>query len=224
MLIPAAARAATFRRVLQYFTDERFDTDDNSLEVALEKRHSDRWSSRVAYTLAYANAVSSITDNLDPRADYGRSSLDNRHAFALSANVDVWRGFGAGFVFRAYSGRPVNETIGTDVNGDDVNNDRPVTGVHDLTMPILSPVDASGRAIPFGIDGENQVLLDGRFQYIWRVRQRYQAGLFLEVYNLTNQNNFLSPTGVRTSANFRDRVSTGVGAPRSMQLGFRLTF
>jgi carboxypeptidase family protein/TonB-dependent receptor-like protein len=229
-LIPAGARNATFSRVLTYFTDDRFNTDYNSLEVALEKRHANRWSGRVAYTLAYANAVSSITDQLNPRADYGRSSLDNRHALAMSANIDVWRGLAAGFVFRTYSGRPINETIGTDVNADENNNDRPIKGVHDqiviaacsCTRPILSPVDANGRAIPFGIDGEKQVLLDGRLQYLWRIQQRYQAGLFWELYNLTNQNNFGNPTGARNSANYM--VQTTVGAPRSMQLGFRLTF
>lgn len=223
-LIPPSAGNANFRQVLRYFTDDRFNTDYNSMELALEKRYSRRWSGRVAYTLAYANAVSAISDQTNPRGDYGRSNLDNRHALAASANIDVWRGLGAGFVFRTYSGRPINETVGTDVNGDEVNNDRPVKGVHDLTLPILSPVDANGRAIPFGIDGVKQVLLDGRFQYIWRLQQRYQAGLFLEMYNLTNQNNFNNPTGARNNSNFAGRVSTTVGAPRSMQLGFRVTF
>jgi hypothetical protein len=229
-LIPQAnARNANFLRVVQYFTDERFNTDYNSLEVALEKRQSNRWSGRLAYTLAYGNDVGAITDDLNPRADYGRSSVDNRHALAASANIDVWRGLGAGFVFRAYSGYPINETIGADVNGNDANNDRPVKGVHDVGAfavrgPILSPVDATGRAIRNGIEGEKQVLLDGRFQYIQRIQQRYQAGIFLEVYNLLNQNNFGNPTGTRSNANFRDRISTTVGAARSMQIGFRLTF
>ena len=52
----------------------------------------------------------------------------------MSANVDVWRGLGAGFVFRYYSGYPINETIGSDsisfpgTNGDGDANDRPVQG------------------------------------------------------------------------------------------------
>jgi hypothetical protein len=58
-----------------------------------------------------------------------------------------------------------------------------------LTRPIQSDLDASGRAIRNSIDGEKQVLLDGRVQYVWRV-QRYQAGLFLEIYNLTNHVNY----------------------------------
>ena len=64
-----------------------------------------------------------------PPRDYGACLRDNRHAFASSANVEVWRGLGAGISFRAYSGYPINETIGSDVNGDGINNDRPVRGV-----------------------------------------------------------------------------------------------
>jgi hypothetical protein len=220
-LIPASARGTTFRRVLRYFTDERFDTDFNSLEVGLEKRMSHGWSGRVAYTLARARDVGAITDNLNPRGDYGRSATDNRHALAAGANFDLWGGLGAGFVFRAYSGYPINETVGSDVNGDNVTNDRPVKGVHDATRPILSAVDANGRAIRNGIDGEKTVLLDGRVQYIWDIRN-VQAGLFLEIYNLANQNNFGNPTGNRNSGDFM--VPDEVGAPRSMQLGVRVTF
>jgi hypothetical protein len=222
-IIPASARNRTFRRVLQYTTDERFNTDFNSMEIGLEKRMSNRWSGRVAYTLARARDVGAISDYLNPRGDYGRSSTDNRHALAMSANVDVWRGLGAGLVFRAYSGYPINEVVGSDVNGDNSGNtiDRPVAGVHDATRPILSRLDANGRAIRNGIDGEKTVLLDGRAQYIWDIRG-VEAGLFLEIYNLTNQNNFGNPTGNRNSSDFL--VPEEVGTARSMQLGVRVTF
>jgi outer membrane receptor protein involved in Fe transport len=226
----AAARATNFVRVMQYKTDERFNTDFKSLEVSLEKRQSNRWSGRVSYTLGYANDVGAITDQLNPRADYGRSSNDNRHALAASANIDVWRGLGAGFVFRAYSGNPVNETTGSDRNGDGNNNERPRAGIDDQPtaanpqgLPILSPLDANGIAIRNGIEGNNSILLDGRFQYIWNI-QRYQAGLFLEIYNMLDKENFSTPTGSRTSSNFRNRISTNVGAPRQIQLGVRMTF
>jgi hypothetical protein len=220
-LIPASARGTAFRRVLQYQTLESLDTDYNALELALEKRMSSRWSARLAYTLARARDVGAITDDLNPRGDYGRTSFDNRHALAMSGNVDIWRGLGAGFVFRYYSGYPINETIGVDANRDNENNDRPVRGVHDTTGPILSPVDSTGRAIRNGIDGEKQVLLDGRFQYLWRV-QRYQAGFFVEMYNLTNRVNFGNPSGNRSAAQFM--VRRVAGDPRTVQLGMRLTF
>jgi hypothetical protein len=229
-IVPASARNRTFRRVLQYTTDERFNTDFNSLEIGLEKRMSNRWSGRVAYTLARARDVGAISDYLNPRGDYGRASTDNRHALAMSANADVWKGLGAGLVFRAYSGYPINEVVGRDVNGDNNtgNVDRPVAGVDDQApLPggrpgtILSALDANGRAVRNGIDGEKTVLLDGRVQYIWIVRG-VEAGLFLELYNLTNQNNFGNPTGNRNSSDFM--VPEEVGTARSMQLGVRVTF
>ena len=40
---------------------------------------------------------------------------------------------------------PINETIGSDVNGDRDNNDRPVRGVHDLTRPIVSDVGSKHK-------------------------------------------------------------------------------
>ena len=54
----------------------------------------------------------------------------------------IWKGLGAGMVFRRYSGYPVNETTGVDTNGDGTNNDRPVKGANDATMPIDRPLDA----------------------------------------------------------------------------------
>jgi hypothetical protein len=124
-------------------------------------------------------------------------------------------------VFRAYSGYPINETTGADSNGDGTNNDRPTKGVNDQARPIVSEVDARGVAIRNGIPGEKQVILDGRFQYLWRV-QRYQIGAFLEVYNLANQVNFGNPLGARNSTQFL--IPTVANNPRTAQLGLRLIF
>jgi hypothetical protein len=220
-LIPPEARNTSFIQVLQYQSRSEFNTDYNALEVAVDKRLSNRWSGRLSYTLARARDVGLITYDTDLRADYGRANFDNRHALALSANVAVWRGLGAGFVFRYYSGYPINETVGTDVNGDGVNNDRPISGIHDATRPILSALDGNGRAIRNGIDGEKQMLLDGRFQYLWQM-QRYEAGVFLEIYNLTDHVNYGNPTGNRNSTNYL--VRTVAGDPRTTQLGFRVRF
>lgn len=51
---------------------------------------------------------------------------------------------------------------------------------------------------------------------------RYQAGMFLEMYNLTNRVNFGDPTGNRNSRNFM--VPIVAGEPRTVQLGVRFTF
>jgi hypothetical protein len=221
--IPASARNFTFRRVLQYTTDERFNTDFNSLEVAVEKRMSNRWSGRLAYTLGRARDVGGITDQTNPLGDYGRANTDNRHALAISANVDIWKGMAGGIVFRSYSGYPITETIGSDANGDDVSNDRPVAGVNDLTLPILSPLDANGRAIRNGIDGEGVKLLDGRVQYTWRL-PTVEAGIVLEVYNLLNTVNFGNFSGNRTTAGFNNNTLSNVGDMRKSQVSLRLSF
>ena len=175
--------------------------------------------------------ATATTLDSDPRVDYGRCDRDNRHAFASSANFDLGMGFGTGFVFRSYSGYPVNETTGNvDLNGDGTaNNDRPIKGVSDLvaTLPsglsgaIVSAVDSRGVAIRNGINGQHKTILDGRFQYTHRIA-RYQAGFFLEIYNLTNHTNFGNATVARNSANFLKTIAAD--NPRTAQLGLRLIF
>jgi hypothetical protein len=216
-----AARNTSFIQFLQYQTLSALNSDFDSFEAGLDKRFSNRWSGRVSYTLARCRDVGAIVVDSNPRLDYGRCVRDNRHAFATSTNVDVWKGLGAGMVFRMYSGYPISETTGSDSNLDGTNNDRPRQGVDDATSPILSALDSRGFAIRNGLDGQKKTLLDGRVQYIWRI-QRYQAGLFLEVYNLTNHVNFGDPTGARSSTNFMRTIVAD--NPRTAQLGIRVIF
>jgi outer membrane receptor protein involved in Fe transport len=60
-LIPAAARGASFQRVLQYQTRPEFDTDHDALEIGVNRRLANRWSGRVAYTLSRARDVNAST-------------------------------------------------------------------------------------------------------------------------------------------------------------------
>jgi hypothetical protein len=224
VLVPAVARSTVFAQFNQEQARElgsALNSNFNSLELELERRLANHWSGRVSYTYAVCHDVANIVFDTDPHLDYGRCDRDNTHAFASSANVDIGHGFGAGMVFRTYSGYPINETTGVDSNGDGTNNDRPRKGVDDLTRPILSPVDARGFAIRNGISGERKTILDGRFQYVQTVG-RYQAGFFLEVYNLTNHTNFGNPTGARNSSFFMQPIVAD--NPRTAQLGFRLLF
>ena len=229
-LIPAVARTASFRRVLQYQTLDALNSDYDSLELSMEKRFSDRWSGRVAYTLAFSNDVapqtstlnSRVSNDLDPRQDYGRSSTDNRHAFVTGVNVNPFGGLSVGAIFRYYSGYPINEIVGQDVNGDRDNNDRPVRGLHDATRPIVSPLDDTGRAVRNGIDGEASKLLDLQLQYIFNMPARQTLGLFWETYNALNWINYGNGTGNRNSSRFL--VPDEAGPMRSMQLGVRYTF
>lgn len=230
VLIPAEARDADFQRVLQFQTLDAFNTDYDALEVSMDKRYSNRWSGRFSYTLSRARDVGSggglgtirVSNDLDPRTDYGRTDFDNRHAFVTSFNTNPWRGLGAGAVFRYYSGYPTNEIVGSDVNRDRDNFDRPVAGVDDRVLPIQSDLDANGRAVRNGLDGEDQILLDLRFQYLFDLPSNNEIGLFCEIYNATSRVNFANPTGNRRSDNFG--VPIRAGDMRTMQLGIRYTF
>ena len=107
------------------------------------------------------------------------------------------------------------------MNRDNDAFDRPVAGVDDEERPIVSALDSNGRAIRNGIDGEEQMSVDARVQYLFRPN-RNEIGFFWEIYNLTNRVNFGNPTGNRNSANFL--IPTGVNTMRTMQLGVRYTF
>jgi hypothetical protein len=229
-VVPPFGRDVRFGKVLQYQTRDDLKSDFDSMEVSLEKRYSNRWSGRMAYTLAYANdtgaggrtAADRYANDLDPSLDYGRASFDNRHAFTAGGNVNVWRGFNIGAIYRYYSGYPINETVGSDVNGDRDNNDRPVRGIHDAVRPIASPVDASGRAVRNGIDGENTSALDLQTRYVVNLPRSQTIGFFWELYNALNRVNLGNPTGNRNNRNFL--VATEAAPMRSMQLGVRYTF
>jgi hypothetical protein len=78
----------------------------------------------------------------------------------------------------------------------------------------MQPV--AGRCVEHSISQRST-----RVQYIWRI-QRYQAGLFLEVYNLTNHVNFGDPSGARNSTNFMTTIVAD--NLRTAQLGVRLIF
>ena len=234
--IPTVARGATFRRVLEYTTSSVFDNDYRAIEMRVDRRLANRWSGRLGYTISRARDVNAapannasivekrVNDDLNPRLDYGLTNFNNTHSFTTGANWSAWRGLGLGGTFRYYSGNPVNETVGLDRNGDGdgANFDRPLRRRDDATLPIVSKLDANGTAIRNGIKGTDKMLMDLRLQYVHTIRSQQTMGVFWEIYNATNRVNLDNPVGNRRSATFLRSVVAD--DPRSMQLGFRLTF
>ncbi len=229
-LIPAAARATPFARVLQTQTSEEFNGDYKSLQISLIKRMSNRWSGRLAYTLQQSHYVGlgnpdarrMWLDN-DIEADRGRFAFDRRTVFAATATVNPWRSFSVATVVSAITGAPINETVGSDVNGDADNNDRPIRGVNDLTIPIRSEVDSQGRAVINGLEGPGSFLVDVSFRYQIPVKAGLESvDLFYDIFNVLNRENLVPPTGNRASGNFM--ISTAAQFPRQMQFGIRVRF
>ena len=233
--IPAQARSTNFRRVLEYTTSPLFNNDYRAVEMSVDRRFANNWSGRASWTISRARDVSAaavgnaaivdrrVSDDLNPRLDYGLTSFNNTHAVTAGGNWSAWRGLGIGATFRYYSGNPVNEIVGVDRNGDaDANFDRPVRGRDDLTLPIVSEVDANGIALRNNLEGSDKMLLDLRVQYVYTLSGARTAGFFWEIYNATNRVNFDNPIGNRRSSDFLRSVVAD--DPRSMQVGFRITF
>jgi hypothetical protein len=226
-LVPPDARDTTFRRVLQYQTRSELDADYKSLQVAVQKRFSDRWSSRVAYTWQRSNYVGigierRVWLDNDLRADYGRFQFDRTHVLNLNGSFNVYEGLTLSAVVSVQSGVPSNETTGGDENRDNDRTDRPVQGVTDASLPIASEVDSQGRAVPFGIDGPSYFELNLSARYTFNLGEDRSVGLFWDMFNVTNRTNLTPVVSNRSSGAFL--TSTSAYLPRQMQLGIRFTF
>ncbi len=229
-LIPPEARSVNYQRVLQTQTRDDFNGDYKSLQISFVRRLANKWSARAAYTIQESHYVGlgnpdarrMWLDN-DIRADFGRFTSDRRQVLALSGTVNPWSTLTVASVVSAITGAPINETVGSDVNRDNDNNDRPIKGVDDLARPIQSEVDSQGRAVINGIDGPGSLLMDISFRYqVPMPRGLDSLDLFYDVFNLFNRTNYVAPSGNRSSASFM--VPTAAQFPRQMQFGVRLRF
>lgn len=229
--LPNDARSRTFGRVLQSQTNPAFDGSYNSLQVSLVKRFSRRWSSRGAYTLQKGEYVG--LGNPDNRrvwldneieVDRGRFASDKRQVLALSGTVNPYKTFTIATVFSASTGGPINEILGVDANGDgDNNNDRPIKGINDLTIPIRSAVDSQGRAVINGIQGFGARTLDVSFRYSLPIARALRSlDLFYDIFNVGSRKNTTNPTGNRSSSQFM--VPIAAGFAQQMQFGFRIRY
>ena len=229
-LIPAEARGTNFARVLQTQSGSQFNGSYHSLQVSLNKRMANRWSGRLAYTLQHSTYVG--LGNPDARrvwldndiaADDGRFQFDRKQVLAMSATVNPFSTFNIAAVLSKITGAPINETVGTDVNGDGDNNDRPIAGIDDLTIPIRSELDSQGRAVINGLEGPGSFLIDMSFRYAIPIKRGLQGlDLYYDIFNVLNKENLVPPTGNRRSANFM--ISTSAQFARQMQFGVRVRF
>ncbi len=199
--------------------------------VAVNKRFSRGLQFTASYTLGYAfnandstgDTGSSVTDSTNIKRDYGLSSSDQRHRFVLQG---VWQphtpltGF-AGQAANGWlvapnvtwtSGFPINAIAGSDLNGDSVNNDRPLY---------------RGRNDTPGY-GFQEVNL--RVSRTFKLRERLGLEIIAEAENLFNSLNAACTTGgctgaVVNNANAADfRRITGTTDSRQIQLGARVRF
>ncbi len=189
--------------------------------------YSDADSERDAGGFEYANSF-----NL--RDEYNYSSQDIRHQFTANAVYQLPLGFEVSGISRANSGLPFSPRVGTDVNGDGNNNDRPYT--------------APGR--PFlrnSFRNRNFARTDFRVMKGFKLGETRRVQFSAEFFNLFNRDNViiggnnmvygagLQPNGSMAAINTQfmrvfqadgsyDPNNSQIGNPLQMQFGLRFFF
>ena len=138
-----------------YYTLSRNNSDDDN----------ERDSGGVLYTNPY-----------DLRAEYGPSRLDRTHQFVANPVFFLPYGFEVSSAIRLRSGSPINSTVGSDLNGDGINNDR----------PFLVP----GVELPRNYFRNRNVYdIDLRVQKGFNFDETKRLVVFTEFFNIFNMSN-----------------------------------
>ncbi len=221
--LPTATRAAAqgnltrpitpvpngFRRIL-VVTNEGSSVY-NGMQVNLNKRFSNKFSLLASYTLSHTiNTVEPDAPGGDPndfnllgRPERATSLLDQRHRLVVSGYYQMPFGFTTGGVTTLASGRPFNVTVGSDVNGDGANTDRPF----DIASGTFLGRN-TGRGTPVY---QTDLFLQRAFNLTERVRLELRA----EGFNVFNHPNIVGRSGVLGGVNangtFNTPVTFGLG-------------
>ncbi|MDI1242264.1 MAG: carboxypeptidase regulatory-like domain-containing protein [bacterium] len=138
-----------------YYTLSRNESDDDN----------ERDSGGVLYTNPY-----------DRRAEFGPSRLDRTHQFVANPVFFMPYGFEVSSAIRLRSGLPFNSQVGSDMNGDGLNNDR----------PYLVP----GVELPRNYFRNRNVFdVDLRVQKGFSFGERMRLIGFVEFFNIFNMSN-----------------------------------
>ena len=80
-----------------------------------------------------------ISDQSDPMADYGRASFDVHHRAVLGGTIGLPKAFRLNPFMLVSSGQPYNVTLGQNVNGDSIFNNRPGFVLPAACNPVTVP-------------------------------------------------------------------------------------
>lgn len=190
------------------------ESEYNAISLQLNKRHTDNLSFQVNYT--YSKDKSHDDNERDPftfryarvtdlDAEWGYSDRDQRHRFNSFLLYDAPYGFHCNLRFSYRSAQPLSLTEDGTVAGspqDRINDD--------------------GSIFP-----RNTGRKDNAFRSVdLRISRPFEAGRIrlepvLEVFNLTNSKNLLTPETTNLIFNFDGTVQSGAGTPRQIQLGLK---
>jgi hypothetical protein len=212
------------------------ETDYDAAMFQLEKRYSNNFSARVAYTLSYsrgntsANGIAAsgfqVLDDLHLELNEGPTGFDQRHNFVVSGAASIPRtgGLQVSWIARALSGTPFTITNG------DIDPDRNGTQAEPVSAGTYSGSGDDAYTVDFdskrnGAYGPGFFKLDVRIGYELRVGPQRRLQLFGEIFNVTDRVNFGNPSGNQAATDFLRLTGYSTSTtPRTVQLGARLVF
>jgi hypothetical protein len=191
----------------------------NGMQLKLTKRLSQNLSLLASYTWSHTINTTEVDASGDPndviltgKPERATSLLDQRHRAVISASYHLPYRFLFGGVSTFASGRPYNITVGTDVNGDGANTDRP----YDLaTKTYLGRNTGKGTPVY-----DTALFLERDF----RIAERLELGFRAEGFNIFNRSNVVARNGVSSSNTFGQGIPgiAGVDPGREFQFQLRL--
>jgi hypothetical protein len=227
--------------VVRLITTEYGYSDYDALNMSVEKRYSNNYSVRFAYSVGHSRGITAgqgDTPQLQTLADLhldeydATANTDRTHNFVASGRVEIpkTRGVTLSGTLRAMSGTPFtiqDTTTDPDRNRIDfwplpagTYNPDPRAEPH-----VMRDVESKGGRN--GARGPGFVQLDMRLGYRARLGGRRTLDIFGEVFNVLDRANFTNPGGDRRlPADFLrlNALQGGTGFPRQGQVGVRLGF
>lgn len=183
------------------------------LNYTLSSDKSDDDNERDPFSFRYARP-----DRLD--ADYNWSDRDQRHRFnawmlaLLPADISI------NSRLSAATAQPVSASCGASP----FSAFAPPAGQRIAAMVDRNCADGTVLTRNTLRKDNAFVQLDIRFSKLFRGRGNTAVELIVDIFNVTNADNFLDPTFGELLFNFDGTVQSGLGTPRSVQVGARVIF
>ena len=222
----------------------------DALNLAVEKRYSNRWGARLSYALGHSHGnsfeqygtngpslngiQSQVLGDLNLAENWQDAETDRRHILTLSGNTELPGGITASAIFRYMSELPFtiyDSTIDINRNGS-LWDPLPPGMYHGTGANPISVEQTAGNCTLVNAVGcqaaarsADYVQLDLRFGYRLRPRVSHTLDIYLDVINLTNRTNWNPAIGNRNSGSFLNYTSLrGGGFPRQANFGVRYGF
>ena len=215
----------------------------DGLNIAMEKRYSDRWGARLSYALGYSrgdtfeqygtNGVSvngvqtQVLGDLNMDLNWQPAEHDRKHVLTLSGRTELAGGITLSPIFRYMSSNPFtmyNKLFDLDRNG--TNWDPIPAGTYTGEGPNAFTTEHNGRQ--GGTRQGDYVNLDIRFGWRARPAQGDTLDIYFDIINVFNRPNFFvasTENGNQNSGNFaRYTLLRSNGIPRQANFGIRYGF